>query len=132
MNPQNVERIPNNLDKFVDLLYDNGAKNGGKSVVTEEAIYEELKEVVDPEIQIDVVNLGMIYGVTIEDEGQKVTVRMTLTTMGCPAMEQLQDEVVARVKDLGVSDVIIDLTFDPPWNKDMMSEEAKTVLRYLF
>lgn len=101
-------------------------------MVTEEAIYEELKEVVDPEIQIDVVNLGMIYGVTIEDEGSKVTVRMTLTTMGCPAMEQLQDEVIARVKNLGASDVLIDLTFDPPWNKDMMSEEAKTVLRYLF
>lgn len=105
-------------------------------MLTEEAILEELKEVVDPEIQIDVVNLGMIYGVNIEDggdgKGEKVTVRMTLTTMGCPAMEELQYEIRRRVEDLGASEVIIDLTFDPPWNKEMMSEEAKAVMRYLF
>ena len=101
-------------------------------MITEEMIFEELKEVVDPEIQIDVVNLGMIYGVTILDEGQKVIVRMTLTTIGCPAMEQLQNEVAERVKGLGVPDVEIDLTFDPPWSKEMMSEEAKMVFRYLF
>ncbi|KYP80836.1 metal-sulfur cluster assembly factor [Ferroacidibacillus organovorans] len=99
-------------------------------MVTEEAIYEQLKDVLDPEIQIDVVNLGMIYGVKIEEE--KVTVRMTLTTMGCPAMEELQGDVVRKVKELGVPEVEIDLTFDPPWNKDMMSDEAKTVMRYLF
>lgn len=101
-------------------------------MLTEEAVYEQLKEVLDPEIQIDVVNLGMIYGVNIEDEGRKVTVRMTLTTMGCPAMEELQSEIITRVREMGVADVVIDLTFDPPWNKDMMSEEAKTVMRYLF
>ena len=101
-------------------------------MITEEMIYEELKEVVDPEIQIDVVNLGMIYGVMIEDEGKKVIVRMTLTTMGCPAMEQLQDEVVSRIKALGVEEAYIDLTFDPPWSKEMMSDEAKMVFRYLF
>jgi len=101
-------------------------------LLTEEAVFEQLKEVLDPEIQIDVVNLGMIYGVKIEDEGNKVTVRMTLTTMGCPAMEELQAEILQRVEDLGVKQVIIDLTFDPPWTKEMMSEEAKTVMRYLF
>ncbi|KUO94986.1 metal-sulfur cluster assembly factor [Ferroacidibacillus organovorans] len=99
-------------------------------MVTEEAVYEQLKDVLDPEIQIDVVNLGMIYGVKIEQE--KVTVRMTLTTMGCPAMEELQGDVVRKIKELGVPEVEIDLTFDPPWNKDMMSDEAKTVMRYLF
>lgn len=101
-------------------------------MLTEEAVLEELKEVIDPEIQIDVVNLGMIYGVMIEDEGRKVTVRMTLTTMGCPAMEELQYEIKQRIEDLGATEVIIDLTFEPPWNKDMMSDEAKTVMRYLF
>ena len=101
-------------------------------MLTEEAILEELKEVVDPEIQIDVVNLGMIYGVKIEEDGRRVTVRMTLTTMGCPAMEELQYEIQRRVQDLGAGEVVIDLTFDPPWTKEMMSEEAKTVMRYLF
>ncbi len=101
-------------------------------MISEEAIYEQLKEVLDPEIQIDVVNLGMIYGVTIVGDGSKVIVRMTLTTMGCPAMEELQEEIVHRIEAMGVADVEIDLTFDPPWNKDMMSEEAKLVMRYLF
>lgn len=101
-------------------------------MITEEAIYEQLKEVLDPEIQIDVVNLGMIYGVFIDNGGDKVTVRMTLTTMGCPAMEELQQDIVRRVEDMGVKEVVIDLTFDPPWTKEMMSEEAKTVMRYLF
>ena len=101
-------------------------------MITEEAVYEQLKEVLDPEIQIDVVNLGMIYGVTIADEGRKVTIRMTLTTMGCPAMEELQQDAIAKVKELGAEEVEIDLTFDPPWTKEMMSEEAKTVMRYLF
>lgn len=101
-------------------------------MITEEAVYEQLKEVLDPEIQIDVVNLGMIYGVKIADEGRKVTIRMTLTTMGCPAMEELQQDAIAKVKELGAEEVDIDLTFDPPWTKEMMSEEAKTVMRYLF
>ncbi|MCI0182842.1 MAG: metal-sulfur cluster assembly factor [Acidibacillus sp.] len=101
-------------------------------MITEDIVYEQLKEVLDPEIQIDVVNLGMIYGVTILDEGKRVIVRMTLTTMGCPAMEELQVEIIQRVKQLGVDEVEIDLTFEPPWNKDMMSDEAKMVMRYLF
>ncbi len=101
-------------------------------MITEETIFEALKEVVDPEIQIDVVNLGMIYGVDIQDDGERVVVRMTLTTIGCPAMEQLQDEVAERVRALGVENVAIDLTFDPPWTKEMMSDEAKMVFRYLF
>ncbi len=101
-------------------------------MITKEAVYEQLKEVLDPEIQIDVVNLGMIYGVQILDEGKRVIVRMTLTTMGCPAMEELQGDIVQRIKKMDVEDVEIDLTFDPPWTKEMMSEEAKMVMRYLF
>ncbi len=104
----------------------------GCTVLTQEVIYEQLKDVVDPEIQIDVVNLGMIYGVDVDDDAQKVTVRMTLTTMGCPAMEELQNDIRRKVEDLGASEVVIDLTFDPPWTKEMMSEEAKAVMRYLF
>ena len=101
-------------------------------MLTQEVIYEQLKDVVDPEIQIDVVNLGMIYGVDVDDAEQKVTVRMTLTTMGCPAMEELQNDIRRKVEELGAAEVVIDLTFDPPWTKEMMSEEAKAVMRYLF
>lgn len=101
-------------------------------MLTQEVIYEQLKDVVDPEIQIDVVNLGMIYGVDIDEDSHKVTVRMTLTTMGCPAMEELQHDIRRKVEELGAAEVVIDLTFDPPWTKEMMSDEAKAVMRYLF
>lgn len=102
-------------------------------MVTEELVRGILSDVLDPEIQIDIVNLGMIYGVDISPDGKQVTVRMTLTTMGCPAYDSIREEIVEKVKGLpGIEDVDIDLTFDPPWDKEMMSEEAKMVFRYLF
>ncbi|GGI98743.1 hypothetical protein GCM10010885_05270 [Alicyclobacillus cellulosilyticus] len=101
-------------------------------MVTEEQVRAVLTDVLDPEIQIDIVNLGMVYGIDISEDGKKVKVTMTLTTMGCPAYDFLRDQIVEKVKQLGVEDVEVELTFDPPWNKDMMSEEAKLVFRYLF
>ncbi|MCL6548925.1 MAG: metal-sulfur cluster assembly factor [Alicyclobacillus sp.] len=102
-------------------------------MITEEQVRGVLMEVLDPEIQIDIVNLGMVYGIDISEDGKDVRVVMTLTTMGCPAYDYLRDEIVERVKALpGVENVEVELTFDPPWNKDMMSEEAKMVFRYLF
>jgi metal-sulfur cluster biosynthetic enzyme len=102
-------------------------------VVTEEQVRNALTEVLDPEIQIDIVNLGMVYGIDISEDGKKVKITMTLTTMGCPAYDMLRDEIIERVGSFeGVEDVEVELTFDPPWDKDMMSEEAKLVFKYLF
>jgi metal-sulfur cluster biosynthetic enzyme len=102
-------------------------------VITEDQVKAVLMDVLDPEIQIDIVNLGMVYGIDISEDGKKVKVTMTLTTMGCPIFDMLRDEIIEKVKTLpGVEDVEVELTFDPPWNKDMMSEEAKMVFRYLF
>jgi metal-sulfur cluster biosynthetic enzyme len=102
-------------------------------VVTEEMVRTVLSEVLDPEIQIDIVNLGMIYGIDILEDGKKVKITMTFTTMGCPATEQIKEEAIERVKNLpGVEDVELNITFDPPWDKEMMSEEAKLVFKYLF
>jgi metal-sulfur cluster biosynthetic enzyme len=102
-------------------------------MVTEELVRGVLTDVLDPEIQIDIVNLGMVYGVDISEDGKKVVVTMTLTTMGCPAFDDIQAQVIQKVKDLpGVEEAEINLTFDPPWDKEMMSEEAKLVFRYLF
>ncbi len=104
-----------------------------KHLVTEEQIRETLTEVLDPEIQIDIVNLGMVYGVDILDEGKKVKVTVTLTTMGCPLFDDIKDQIIERVKAFpGVVDCEVELTFDPPWDKEMMSEEAKLVFKYLF
>ncbi|MCL6445327.1 MAG: metal-sulfur cluster assembly factor [Alicyclobacillus sp.] len=102
-------------------------------MVTEELVRGVLSDVLDPEIQIDIVNLGMIYGIDILDEGKKVVVTMTLTTMGCPAYDSIHQEIIDKIKALpGVETVEVNLTFDPPWDKEMMSEEAKMVFRYLF
>lgn len=102
-------------------------------MVNDEIVRSVLTEVLDPEIQIDIVNLGMIYGIDISDDGKNVTITMTFTTMGCPAVESIKEEVVEKVKALdGVENVDIQVTFDPPWDKEMMSEEAKLVFKYLF
>ncbi|KEY18187.1 SUF system Fe-S cluster assembly protein [Kaistella antarctica] len=90
-----------------------------------ENIIVALKTVYDPEIPVDIYELGLIYDVQISDEG-KVKVIMTLTTPNCPVAESMPAEVrqtVSEVED--VVEVDLELTFEPSWNKDMMSEEAR-------
>ena len=102
-------------------------------MVTEELVREQLMNVLDPEIQIDIVNMGMVYGIDINKETGHVVITMTLTTMGCPAVEGIKQQAVEAVTKLeGVKSADVNLVFDPPWNKDMMSEEAKVVMKYLF
>lgn len=96
----------------------------------EEDIVKMLKTVYDPEIPIDVYNLGLIYGVDIDDKN--VTITMTLTAPNCPAADFIIEDVRFKVSTVkGVENVIIDLTFEPAWNRDMLSEEAKLELGFL-
>lgn len=93
-----------------------------------ERIVEELKTVYDPEIPVDVYELGLIYKVQVDSEGA-TTIRMTLTTPMCPAAEELPPEVESKARGVeGVSSVQLDLVWDPPWSPDMMSESAKLEL----
>ena len=93
-----------------------------------ERIVEELKTVYDPEIPVDVYELGLIYKVKVDPEGA-TTIRMTLTTPMCPAAEELPPEVESKARGVeGVSSVQLDLVWDPPWSPDMMSESAKLEL----
>ena len=95
-------------------------------------IIQALKTVYDPEIPVDIYELGLIYDVQISEEGE-VKVVMTLTTPNCPVAESLPAEVREKVSGVeGVKDVDLELTFEPAWNKDMMSEEAKFELGILF
>lgn len=97
-----------------------------------ENIIKALKTIFDPEIPVDIYELGLVYDVQVSDEGD-VKVVMTLTTPNCPVAESLPQEVkekVAGVED--VKSVDLELTFEPSWNKDMMSEEAKFELGILF
>ena len=93
-----------------------------------ERVVEELKTVYDPEIPVDVYEMGLIYKVQVDPEGA-TTIRMTLTTPMCPAAEVLPPEVESKARGVaGVSSVQLDLVWDPPWNPEMMSEAAKLEL----
>ncbi|KFF28203.1 SUF system Fe-S cluster assembly protein [Chryseobacterium vrystaatense] len=96
-----------------------------------EEIIKVLKSVYDPEIPVDIYELGLIYDVQISEEGD-VKIIMTLTTPNCPVAETLPQEVKDKVGEVeGVKSVDLELTFEPSWNKDMMSEEAKFELGML-
>ncbi|WP_295199293.1 SUF system Fe-S cluster assembly protein [uncultured Chryseobacterium sp.] len=96
-----------------------------------ENIIRVLKTVYDPEIPVDIYELGLVYDVQISDDGD-VKIIMTLTTPNCPVAETLPQEVKDKVAEVeGVNSVDLELTFEPSWNKDMMSEEAKFELGML-
>ena len=94
-------------------------------------IVEKLKSVYDPEIPVDIYELGLIYDVFV-NEDYEVKVLMTLTTPNCPVAETLPLEVEEKIKSLdAVKDAEVEITFDPPWTQDLMSEEAKLELGML-
>ena len=94
----------------------------------ETAIVEQIKTVFDPEIPVDIYELGLIYKVDIQDGG-RVNITMTLTTPMCPVADSLPMEVQEKVHAVeGVNDVDLQVVFDPPWDKEMMSDEARLAL----
>lgn len=97
----------------------------------EEKIVKMLKTVYDPEIPVDVYNLGLIYNIEI-DENSDVKIEMTLTAPNCPASDFIMEDVRMKVESVeGVSNVDVQLVFEPEWNKDMLSEEAQLELGFL-
>lgn len=98
-----------------------------KKSTRNDLIMEKLQDVLDPELYISIVDLGLIYA--ISEKNGKVTVKMTLTTMGCPLFDQLEQEIKGAVKKVkGVTDVSVDLVFDPPWTIDRLTERAKAMM----
>ena len=96
---------------------------------TREEVVDSLHQVEDPELGMDIVDLGLLYDVEVE--GPKVKVTYTLTSMGCPAGAMIQEDIDRVVRELdGVEDVVSELTFEPPWTPDRMSEDAKFILGF--
>ena len=96
-----------------------------------EKIVQVLKTIYDPEIPVDIYELGLIYDVFVNEDFE-VKLLMTLTTPNCPVAETLPLEVEEKVKSIDeIKDVELELTFDPPWTRDLMSEEAKFELGFL-
>jgi metal-sulfur cluster biosynthetic enzyme len=104
--------------------------SNGATAVSEEEVREALTEVIDPELGLDFIELGLVYDVEIENEGD-VYVTFTLTTPGCPIGPQVTEQMKEFVGDLdGVTNVFPKLVFDPPWTPEMMSEDAKFALGF--
>ena len=96
-----------------------------------EAVVAALKEIFDPEIPVNIYDLGLIYGVEVDDESD-VTVTMTLTTPHCPVAESMPGEVELRAASVpGVRDAEVNLVWDPPWGPDKMTDEARLELGML-
>jgi len=96
-----------------------------------EKIVKILKTIYDPEIPVDIYELGLIYDVLVNEENE-VKILMTLTSPNCPVAETLPVEVEEKVKSLNaIKDAEVEITFDPPWTQDLMSEEAKLELGLL-
>ncbi len=90
-------------------------------------IIEEIKKIYDPELPVNIYELGLIYDIQVE--GQKAEIKMTLTTPNCPVAESLPKEVKESAMQVeGIDDVDLQLVWDPPWTKDMMSDAAKLEL----
>ena len=103
----------------------NNTENLGEKIVT------ELKSIFDPEIPVDIYELGLIYDVFVNEDNE-VKIMMTLTSPNCPVAESLPQEVEEKIKSIDeVKTAEVEITFDPPWTKDLMSEEAKLELGFL-
>jgi FeS assembly SUF system protein len=97
----------------------------------ENQIIAAIKTVYDPEIPVDVYELGLIYEINIDEENN-IDIKMTLTSPSCPSAEEIPGEVEMKTKSIGeVKEVKVSITFDPPWDKTMMSEEAQLELGFM-
>ena len=95
---------------------------------TIELIREALKTVLDPELFISIVDLGLVYDISVTEAGM-ASISMTLTTIGCPLFDTIQSDIREKVLAIpGITDVSIELTFDPPWEPSLMSDYAKAEL----
>ncbi|HEV2582249.1 MAG TPA: iron-sulfur cluster assembly protein [Ktedonobacteraceae bacterium] len=95
------------------------------AVVNEAEVMDALHECYDPEIPVNIVDLGLVYNVDIDDSG-KVEITMTLTSLGCPLAGEVIDEIQTRIGEVeNVTSCKVNMTFDPPWSPERMTEDAK-------
>jgi len=128
--PEKLERKRDYLEGFL-AKRPEGANAGAPGGALYEAVVAALKEIYDPEIPVNIYDLGLIYGVDVTGEGDAV-VTMTLTTPHCPVAESMPGEVELRVATVpGIRDAEVNLVWDPPWDPAKMSDEARLELGML-
>lgn len=127
--PVKKEETKQNTESGVSFTkFERPKETDGAAELTEEKVMEALKSVRDPELPVDIVNLGLIYDVGIS--GRNVQIKMSLTTPGCGMGATIAKQIERAVLPLGASHVWVDIVWDPPWNPDMMSDEAKEILGF--
>lgn len=99
------------------------------SQITKKLIMSKLKEVLDPEINISIVDLGLIYDVKISKKPDLIIITMTLTTAGCPLYDLIKQDIIDKIKEFGFKekDITINLVFDPPWTIEKMSKKGRVM-----
>ena len=112
-----------------DIVYGEFSNQSSVKLTTDEII-KKLSTIKDPELGINIYDLGLIYDIKI-DEGNNVKITMTLTTVNCPVADSFPLDIAKNITSLeNIGQVQVKLTFDPPWNKDMMSDDARLALGY--
>ncbi len=96
--------------------------------ISKKQVINKLLDVLDPELGISIVDMGLVYSVTIDSS--KVKILMTLTTIGCPLISVIEEDIKNKIHQLGIkkNDITVELTFDPPWTMDKMTKKAKAKL----
>jgi metal-sulfur cluster biosynthetic enzyme len=97
--------------------------------ISEAKVREQLEQVLDPELNISIIDLGLVYEVKV-NEDSSVHIKMTLTTLGCPLFETIEQDIKSTLKQISIPEekVKLELTFDPPWSMERMSERGKAML----
>jgi len=119
---------PNQADQEQGVTFKKFEKKDKteKVELTEEAVKSALEKVHDPELPVNIVDLGLIYDTKVS--GNDVNVKMTLTTPGCGKGSMIATQAEMALKDIGAENVLVEIIWDPPWNPDMMSDKAKEKL----
>jgi len=113
------------------IANNSGNLAGENAGTLRDRVEETLRTVFDPEIPVNIFDLGLVYEIQIAEEG-KVRITMTLTAPACPAAGEIIHDVQQKIESLeGVADCHVQLTFDPPWTKEMMTEEARLELGFM-
>jgi len=125
---ENTESLQVNADVATDAT-GSGSEPAGGTAASEEQVVEILKTIYDPEIPVNIYDMGLIYGIDIRDDGG-VDIEMTLTSPACPVAGTLPPEVEVKIRDgiEGVTSAKVEIVWDPPWTPDKMSDAAKLQL----